>query len=84
MKNTKNVIDTKIETTREEGLELDVYCIEFAPGIKRYFAEFPLFKGCVGSGNTRGEAIEEAKENQHIHKCIGSMISQKVNIADII
>lgn len=48
------------------GYEIRLYTIETTNGIE-YAAEIPKLKGCVGSGDSFDEALQEVLENQEIY-----------------
>ena len=72
-----------VEKIRDNNRELYVYKMNFKGMKERYFAEYPLFKGCCGSGATKEQAIEEARENIYLHKWVGAMTSEKVDISSL-
>lgn len=46
--------------------EVKIYTIETTEGIE-YVAEIPELKGCIGSGNSYEEALEELLENKTVY-----------------
>lgn len=46
--------------------EVKIYTIETTGGVE-FVAEIPALKGCVGSGNSYEEALEELLENKTIY-----------------
>lgn len=46
--------------------EIEMYTIETTDGIE-FVAEIPALKGCIGSGNSYEEALEEVLENKKVY-----------------
>lgn len=72
----------KVETYYDKSMELQIYKIETINGPK-YFADSPFFKGCVGSGSTKDEAIAEAGKNKILRYVSNSTKQEMVDIASL-